>query len=699
MLDGPGVQGGRRTEVPSSSSGDERRIGRMGRFTVLHEIARGGMGVVFEALDERLDRKVAIKLLHGRAGETEHAHERMIREARAMAKLSHPNVVQVHEVGDYAGRIFVAMEYVQGRTLRQWLEDAPRSWKDVLEIFRLAGQGLAAAHRAGIVHRDFKPENVIVSSDGRVKVLDFGLACWQGQVASEDAAVSAERPVVPRSPERSGRGSQASLTKTGSIMGTPAYMSPEQHKGHPADARSDQFSFCVALYEALYGTRPFEGDSHGAVAKAILEGEPRSPPTDIQVPRWLHRILMRGLSREASERFPSMEALLGGFQDFEARVDTRNVAMLRLETGLGTPLMLAFWLLDWLFLPEYVFVALVLRLVICSYAVTIFMLCRRRPRWVERHVTALAFSVNLVAGWGLSAIVWLEGGLESAYYAGLNLLVLCIGIMFLWTIRRALVLNGLIYAFYMSPLLLGLLDARDSAVILSNQFFLLSTIIITVAAQHQRYSLERREFQAEQERVLLREEIDAMMRGGQRPELYNRAQFLLLAEDELARCRRYQRPLSCLVLGIDGVVDIGARHGDSVVDEILVQLGQRLVKDVRQFDLVGRYHGDEFVLLLPETEPGRAREVADRLIGTLARTPAFTRAGTIELKLSAGMASLSSETQELSVLLAKAIEALEQAKHEGGMRTIRHEELLSTKLHTSAITSSSSSRRSDAEES
>ncbi|MCA9655462.1 MAG: protein kinase [Myxococcales bacterium] len=671
----PRAPGGATAQAPEQvEPGDPRSIGR---FTVLHKIAEGGMGIVYAALDEQLERKVAIKLLHARGDQADQAHERMIREARAMARLSHPNVVQVHEVGELDGRIFVAMEYVQGLTLRRWLKAAPRSWRDVLEIFRQAGQGLAAAHRAGIVHRDFKPDNVVVGKDRRVKVLDFGLARWNepdGEVVGEESAHDRSNPPPELDDERS-------LTKTGFVMGTPAYMSPEQHEGFPADARSDQFGFCVALYEALYGRRPFPGRSYVKVARAITEDDPLPPPADANVPKWLHKVVMRGLSRDAADRFPSMDALISGFEDFQAKVDARNTEMLRLETGLGTLLMLAFWILDWLFVPEHIVLALLIRLGICTYAGGIHFLCRMRPRLAERHVDLLAFSVNLAAGWGLAAIVWLEGGLESAYYAGLNLLVLCIGIMFLWTIRRALLLNGLIYGFYMSPLLLGLMDAERPDVILSNQFFLLSTIIITVAAQHQRFALQRREFLAEQERTQLREEVAAMVRGGRRPELHDRAQFLLLAEDEFQRSRRYQRPMSCLVLGVDEFAEINAQHGDSVGDEILAYLRQRIVKDIRQFDLVGKYHGDEFVFLLPETEQAQAEQVADRLIDQLGFTPVSTKAGIVEITLSVGLSMLSRETPDLATLLLRAVSSLEQAKHEGGARTVAWsgEHMISTK--------------------
>jgi diguanylate cyclase (GGDEF)-like protein len=649
----------------------------IGRFTVLHEIASGGMGVVYAALDEQLDRKVAIKLLHAREGRDREAHGRMMREARALARLSHPNVVQVHDVGRVDGDVFVAMEYVQGLSLRKWLKAAPRSWRDILEIFRQAGQGLMAAHAAGIVHRDFKPDNVVVTTDRRGKVLDFGLARWHDPADALAVAADDGPSPVPDGDERSSNScdddddddddADRSLTKTGFVMGTPAYMSPEQHKGFPADARSDQFSFCVALYEALYGRRPFPGRTFHKVAKAILEREPLPPPPDSGVPKWLQRVVMRGLSRDPADRFPSMEALLGAFLDFQAKVDARNATMLRLETGLGSLLVGAFWILDWLFVREHIIATGILRGLVIAYAVAIYALCRWRPRLVERHVDLLSFSVNLAAGWSIAAIVWLEGGLASPYYAGLNLLVLSVGIMFLWTLRTALLLYGLIYTFYMLPLVVGSWPTNDAGVVLMNQFFLISTIIITVAAQHQRMAQQRREFTAEQERVQLREEVAAMTRGGDRPELYDRAKFLVLAEDEFKRSRRYQRPLACLVLGIDRFAEITEQHDESVGQEVLEFLVQSIVKDIRQFDLLGKYHADEFVLFLPETQLEDAHELADRLLG---HRTVSTRAGLIEITPSVGVASLGEDTPDLASLLSRAVASLEQAKREGGSRSL-----------------------------
>jgi len=287
----------------------------VGRYVVLNPLGAGGMGIVYAAYDPQLDRKVALKLLHieavSRSGVTQSrvdGHTRLLREAQAMARLRHPNVVAVHDVGSYGERVFIAMEFVEGSTLKSWLRAQPRTRKEVLAVFVQAGRGLQAAHDAGLVHRDFKPENVLVSTSGQAQVLDFGLA-----KSTEDGAE------VPGQSERGELELAASLnslsrelTQQGAVMGTPAYMSPEQHMGLPTDARTDQFSFCVALYEALYGTPPFPADSLPTLALAVVTGKVAEAPRESQarVPLWLRKVLLKGLSTDPALRLPTMAALL-----------------------------------------------------------------------------------------------------------------------------------------------------------------------------------------------------------------------------------------------------------------------------------------------------------------------------------------------------------------------------------------------------
>jgi len=268
----------------------------IGRYVVLACIGAGGMGVVYEAYDYGLDRRVALKLVHDPHRTT--SRERLVREARTLAKLSHPNVVTVFEVGSHADELFVAMELIEGSTLRDWLDQRARAWSDVVAMFRRAGEGLAAAHEAGIIHRDIKPHNLLIDRRGDVRVGDFGVAMLRSDATT--TAGDDQAPLVPRS-----------LTQTGSAVGTPAYMAPEQLNGSPdVDARADQFGFCVALYEALHGERPFRGDTKTELVAAIDQGRPVPGSQDRQVPSWLDRVVVRGLAAKPEDRYPSMRALL-----------------------------------------------------------------------------------------------------------------------------------------------------------------------------------------------------------------------------------------------------------------------------------------------------------------------------------------------------------------------------------------------------
>jgi tetratricopeptide (TPR) repeat protein/tRNA A-37 threonylcarbamoyl transferase component Bud32 len=274
----------------------------LGRYIVLDKLGQGGMGTVLKAYDESLDRAIAIKLLHSEAAERHSM--RLKREAQALAKLSHPNIVHVYEVAESEGQWFIAMELVSGQTLRQWRQHEPRSWKDCVKVYVQAGEGLAAAHSAGLVHRDFKPDNCIIDAKGRPRVLDFGLVGGTTLPLDDDAVSEADLQIM-----RS-RAVDASLTSTGTVMGTPAYMPPEQMNGLEADARSDQFSFCVALYEAVYGERPFAGRSMLELSVAMADGRIEPPPKGNRVPEGLRRALLRGLATDPALRWPSMEALL-----------------------------------------------------------------------------------------------------------------------------------------------------------------------------------------------------------------------------------------------------------------------------------------------------------------------------------------------------------------------------------------------------
>ncbi|MEM9460221.1 MAG: serine/threonine-protein kinase [Myxococcota bacterium] len=286
------------------SEGSLRVDRTIGRYVVLEPLGRGGMGTVYKAYDAQLDRAVAIKILHAEVDEDDTA--RLKREAQAMAKLSHPNVIQVHEVGETAGQTFIAMELVRGQTLRAWLTDPDqtRSWRECVDVYLQAGAGLAAAHEAGLVHRDFKPDNAIIDDKGQVRVLDFGLARRTVSTESEHeddrpTALDADNLVL-----------EASLTQPGTILGTPCYMPLEQWRGQDTGPHSDQFSFCVALYEAVYGERPFDGASRVALMVSMTKGAVRPVPKGSVVPSRLRAVLLRGLASDSGQRWPSMEALL-----------------------------------------------------------------------------------------------------------------------------------------------------------------------------------------------------------------------------------------------------------------------------------------------------------------------------------------------------------------------------------------------------
>ncbi|MEW6435384.1 MAG: protein kinase [Myxococcota bacterium] len=265
---------------------------RLGRYVVERLLGSGGMGVLYAARDTMLDRRVAVKLMRPHfADETGRA--RLLREAQAMAQLSHPNVVPVFDLGEVDERVFVAMELVEGGTLRDWLA-TPRSAEAIRDVFLQAGEGLLAAHRAGLVHRDFKPENVLVGADGRARVTDFGLA-RPGEGSDAPPRLLATGAV--------------DLTQTGTVLGTPAYMSPEQLSLQPADARSDQYSFCVALFEALAGRRPYEGRTLAEVRALVLAGGVKRP-SDERMTDAAWRVVDRGLRVDPSQRYPSMRELL-----------------------------------------------------------------------------------------------------------------------------------------------------------------------------------------------------------------------------------------------------------------------------------------------------------------------------------------------------------------------------------------------------
>ncbi|MCY1009265.1 protein kinase [Nannocystis pusilla] len=294
---------------------------KIDRFVVLERLGQGAMGVVFAAYDPLLDRKVALKILRGRAARTEEPRRRrMLREAKALGRLEHANVISIFEAGEVDGAVFLVTAFVRGQTLRAWFAERPRSAVEIVAVMLQAGRGLAAAHAAGIVHRDFKPENVMIGADGQVRVLDFGLAALHAE---------AEPPADPAAAADANVPGDSDLTRTGVALGTPAYMAPEQRAGARPDARSDQYSFCAVLYEGLHGVRVRDTD----ITATTATDDPERP-----VPPWLREIVGRGLQPDPASRWPSMPHLLAALAADPVaarRRRRRRAAAAALLLGLG----------------------------------------------------------------------------------------------------------------------------------------------------------------------------------------------------------------------------------------------------------------------------------------------------------------------------------------------------------------------------
>ncbi len=336
---------------------------RLGRFVVLEWVGEGAAGVVYAAYDPELDRKVALKLMHPPpepAGEG--ARERVIEEARAMGRAANPHVVTVHDVGTFEGRVFIAMEFVEGTTLRSWVRGGKRSVTEILHAYTEAGRGLAAAHAAGVVHRDFKPSNVLRGDDGRVRVTDFGLA----RPAAADGA------------------------KEQVVSGTPAYMAPEQLTGGRVDARSDQFGFCVALYEALYGEPPFTVPLNEALTTGARTAV-REPPPGTKVTPWMRRCVLRGLEPDPDDRHAGMIELL------EALAHDPSVARRRRTLWLGVVVLGAALVIAGALARHG---AVVARREVCAHADSTFA-----TLWSEEEQKALATTFAAV-GSPYAAAVW-----------------------------------------------------------------------------------------------------------------------------------------------------------------------------------------------------------------------------------------------------------------------------------------------------
>ncbi|HEY8378381.1 MAG TPA: serine/threonine-protein kinase [Nannocystis sp.] len=300
----------------------------LGRYSLLDKLGNGSMGVVYRAFDTRLQRPVAVKVLFPSGKKTaelvSQGDTRLLHEAQAIAQLSHPNIVAVHDVGVVGDRVFLTMEFVEGPTLKQFCEAAPRTWREILPLLIQAGRGIAAAHAGGVIHRDIKPDNILVGHDGRVRVVDFSVA---------------------RPRERSGETligkTRITDTETNMLVGTPAYMAPEQLRAGRADARSDQFAFCVTAYECLLGERPFAGPTLKRLIDNVLAGPPAQPPPfSPQIPRVLYQCIARGLALDPEDRWPDMDTLLAELEKILHRSHRRSVFALAASLGAAAALTL-----------------------------------------------------------------------------------------------------------------------------------------------------------------------------------------------------------------------------------------------------------------------------------------------------------------------------------------------------------------------
>ena len=358
--------------------------------------------------------------------------------------------------------------------------------------------------------------------------------------------------------------------------------------------------------------------------------------------------------------------------DFEASLMPRNASALRIEVWLGVILVPVFWALDWVVLPERVWTLLWIRAVPTTFGLAILLLARFASGLFERHANALAFTFSLMVACSIILMCFLHQGYESAYYAGVNLLILGVGLLFSWRAWTAILFNVAVYACYMTPLALGLVTISDFPLALTNQFFLISTAIITIASMSHRRGLERREFDAQIAQENLLAEVQTMATIDWLTNLYNRRHFFRLGEEEIARARRYRHEISVIMIDIDHFKLVNDTHGHSVGDEVLCAIAKRILAGLRQSDIAGRYGGEEFALVLPETDPASAAEiVAERLRDTIASKPIDTAEGPLHVTISVGVAGVDVAHENLLDALTRADSGLYAAKHAGRNRVIR----------------------------
>jgi diguanylate cyclase (GGDEF)-like protein len=348
----------------------------------------------------------------------------------------------------------------------------------------------------------------------------------------------------------------------------------------------------------------------------------------------------------------------------------RNIVPMRIVCWLTISFFSGFWFLDFFVLPDHVFATFWMRSGVGAFAVFIVWASYYRKRFFRTHLTFFTFALPLYMVWTIAAMCWLHQGYESSYYAGMNLVILVIGMVFSWSVREEIIFYSLVYGFYMLPLLFGFLGISDTATFVSNQFFLTSTIILTAISQRHRVMMEAREFQSHCSRQKYLSQLRRLATTDTLTGICNRAHTLSQGEREFTRCERYHRNFSVIMVDIDWFKRINDTYTHRVGDEVIQETARRLALSVRSIDIVGRFGGEEFLVLLPETEQRQAsRMVAGRIQVLMRREPVQTSQGPIPISVSIGVAGAIAG-EKLSTVIHRADEALYAAKHQGRDRVV-----------------------------
>ena len=359
------------------------------------------------------------------------------------------------------------------------------------------------------------------------------------------------------------------------------------------------------------------------------------------------------------------QELLAGF---ESMLKRRNVVGLRLAALLVSILFPLFWILDWVVLPEWVMLTLWLRLLGIFYSLGIWIATFRKSDQVYRYASQLGISLGILIGWLITIMAWLDHGYESPYYAGLNLVILGCSFLFGWPLRVSIGFNALLYGFYMTPLLIGSIAIQDPGVAITNQFFLISTILISVIAQQHRLAQEKKDYLAIQQHQVLLQQAQILAATDPLTGVYNRRQLFTLGAYELGHARRLKKPLSVLAIDIDHFKQINDTHGHQIGDEILQAAAHAFQSCLRQDDILARVGGDEFMVVLPSTDLHEAASVADRIRLALQKQSIQTTRLPVPVSVSVGVAPLTVDILDLDALLLRTDEALYSAKRAGRAR-------------------------------